>query len=81
MLQLPFKQRNEWLKAYKSELKNLIVDNETFAIETPRKGERVIPTKPVLAVTSNGTISDALTIKVSGPGQNLSLIIFIILII
>jgi hypothetical protein len=47
MLKLPPKQRNAWLKAYKSELKNLIEDNETFVIETPRKGEKVIPTKPV----------------------------------
>jgi hypothetical protein len=29
------------------ELKNLIEDNETFVIETPRKGEKVLPTKPV----------------------------------
>jgi hypothetical protein len=47
MLRLPPKQRSEWLKAYKSELKNLIIDNETFIIETPRPGEKVIPTKPV----------------------------------
>jgi hypothetical protein len=47
MLRLLTKQRNAWLKAYKSELKNLIEDNETFVIETPKKGEKVIPTKPV----------------------------------
>jgi hypothetical protein len=47
MLRLPTKQKNSWLKAYKSELKNLIEDNETFIIDTPRKGEKVIPTKPV----------------------------------
>jgi hypothetical protein len=47
MLRLPPKQRDGWLKAYKSELKNLIVSNNIFAIETPRPGELVIPTKPV----------------------------------
>jgi hypothetical protein len=47
MLHLPPKLKNAWLKAYKSELKNLIIDNETFAIETPKPGEKVIPTKPV----------------------------------
>jgi hypothetical protein len=47
MLRLPPKQRNAWLKAYKLELKNLIEDNETFVIDTPKKGEKVIPTKPV----------------------------------
>jgi len=47
ILTLPHKQREAWLKAYKSELKNLIDDNKTFIIERPRTGERVIPTKPV----------------------------------
>lgn len=47
MLHLPSKLKNAWLKDYKSELKNLIIDNETFAIETPKPCEKVIPTKPV----------------------------------
>jgi hypothetical protein len=47
MLRLPPKQRDAWLKAYRSELKNLIINNNTFTIEKPRPGERIIPTKPV----------------------------------
>jgi hypothetical protein len=36
------------LKAYRLELKNLIIDNKTFAKETPQPGDKVIPTnKPV----------------------------------
>ena len=47
MLCLPPKQRDGWLKAYRSELKNLIINNQTFMIKKPRCGEMVIPTKPV----------------------------------
>lgn len=47
ILRLPPKQREAWLKAYRLELKNLIIDNQTFAKETPQPGDKVIPTKPV----------------------------------
>jgi hypothetical protein len=58
MLRLPPKQRTAWLKAYRSELKNLIIDNNTFEIETPKHGEKVIPTKPVCRAkqTQNGKL-------------------------
>jgi hypothetical protein len=47
MLRLPTNLREGWLRAYKIELKNLIEDNQTFSIEKPKPGERVVPTKPV----------------------------------
>ena len=59
MLRLPPKQRNAWLKAYRSELKNLIEDNETFSIETPKPGKKLVPTKPVFRAkqTQDGVLN------------------------
>jgi hypothetical protein len=47
ILRLPPKQKEAWLKAYRSELKNLIINNDAFSREKPRPGEKVIPTKPI----------------------------------
>ena len=70
MLRLHPKQRNEWLKAYKSELKNLIIDNDTFLIETPKQGEKVIPTKPVFKAkqTQSGKL-DKLKVRIVARGD------------
>jgi hypothetical protein len=70
MLCLPYKQRSDWLKAYNSELKNLIIDNDTFLIETPNPDEKVIPTKPVFKAkqTQDGKL-DKLKVRIVARGD------------
>lgn len=47
ILDLPPEIRSLWMNSVYSELKNLIIDNETFALEDPTPGEQVIPTRIV----------------------------------
>lgn len=46
ILSLPQELRDLWLAAMRSEIENLI-NNDTFEIIQPNKGEQVLPTKPV----------------------------------
>jgi len=52
MLRLPADIREHWLKADRVELKNLI-DNQTFYLASPRKGEIVYPTLSLYKVKLN----------------------------
>lgn len=47
VLDLPNEAKALWMTAIHSELKNLIIDNETFSKENPRPGEQVIPCRIV----------------------------------
>jgi hypothetical protein len=49
ILSLPPELRLPWIESVRSELKNLIVTNDTFLLgDQPRQGEQVIPTKLTL---------------------------------
>jgi len=52
MLRLPTDIREQWLKADRAELKNLI-DNKTVQIENPKLGEKVYPTLSLYKVKLN----------------------------
>jgi len=64
ILSQPPELRDLWLASLRSEIMNLL-NNDTFVIEKPRKGEQVVPTRPVPKAKSNsdGTL-DKLKIRI-----------------